>query len=256
MIYLYGLTDIPEENVRAALADCEGLAGPLEFAAAGSWTLIHSPHPDPEVPPKRRLMLAHTRVLERLIDLGTVLPARFGLLAGSLDEALALIHAQAERVRDQFDRVRGCREIGVRVSFARDIALKAALAHDAQLAQERLRLAHMGPEAHFAMAAFGGKLADHLDRRRAAAQKALLKGLAPFVRAHVLRRPETDTEVLRAEFLVEEQQQELLLSEVSRQAAKLDFAPGADPQITVIAPVPMYHFVRLSLSPEPETEIA
>ena len=56
--------------------------------------------------------------------------------------------------------------------------------------------------------------------------------------------------MLRAEFLISADAQAEFVTAVEAAAARLDFAPGAAPAIQIIGPVPMYNFVRLSLTPE------
>mgnify|MGYP001794210923 CR=1 FL=1 len=250
MIYLYGLFEGEKVALEQALAGSNGLQNIPEIASVGSWHLVHSQHDDAEILPKRRLLLAHTKVLERMISVGTVLPARFGLVAQDLVTATSLITAQTDLVAAEFDKVRGHVELGVRVSIDREAALDATLAEHADLSDERDALAGKGPEAHFAIAEFGGRLAEQLDRRRGKGQRTLLDALVPLARAHVLRKPEDDYEVLRAEFLISADAQAEFVTAVEAAAARLDFAPGAEPAIQIIGPVPMYNFVRLSLTPE------
>lgn len=256
MIYLYGLIETPQPQLASDLADVPGLQGPVQTHAIGPWTLVFSDHDSAEILPKRRLLLAHTRVLEALLAYGTVLPARFGLVASGLATVEAMILAKASVLTAEFARVHGCFELGIRIKFDRQPALAATLAEDSALLRTRDQLAKLGPEAHFAMAEFGGKLADRLDRRRGAAQQTLLRSLVPLCRSHVLRKPEDDTEVLRAEFLILAQDQHGFIAAVEAAALACTFAPGCEPDIQVIGPVPMYNFVRLSLALDAEDEAA
>lgn len=248
MIYLYGLFEGTHVDLSAALADVRGLQNPTKICAIDDWFLVYSAHDNAEILPKRRYMLAHTQVLERMITAGTVLPARFGLVAETLTGANDLIMAQRAPVAAAFDRVRGHVELGLRVSFPRDAALDATLAGNTALQSERVALIGKGPEVHFAIAEFGGRLADQMDRRRGLAQRTLLNALVPLAADHVLRKPEEDTEVLRAEFLVQMAAQDDFIAALEDAVASLDFAPGAAPQIQVIGPAPMYNFVQLSLT--------
>ena len=256
MIYLYGLFEGARDDLKEAISRLRGLQGDLCIAEMAPWSLVYSSHDDKEVLPKRRHMLTHTKVLEAMIDKGTVLPARFGLVADDLAHVKDLITAQAPLVAREFERVRGCVELGVRVSFPRQVALDATLAENAALRSERDALSKAGAEAHFAIAEFGGRLAEHLDRRRGAAQKALLNTLVSHVRDHVLRKPEEDTEVLRAEFLIPSDAQSAFTSTVEAAVSSLGFAPDAEPVIQIIGPVPMYNFVNLSLALVPDEEAA
>lgn len=248
MIYLYGLVEANPDMLRSSLNGVPGLQGPLDVSALEGWSLVHSEQDDAEILPKRRLMLTHTRALEQMLNCGAVLPARFGLVARDVAETAELVAAQIPRIAAEFDRIRGAVELGLRVSFPRQTALEATLAQFPELAQQRDALAHRGAEARYAIAEFGGRLAEAIDRRRGAAQSTLVAALSPRVRDHVLRAPDADCEVLRAEFLVDMDTQAEFEAHVEDAVSRLDFAPGAEPLIQIVGPVPVYNFVQLNLS--------
>lgn len=256
MIYLYGLAETGTSVAKTALDGTMGLQSTVEVSPLGPWALIHSAQDDAEILPRRKLMLAHTRVLERLLPIAPVLPARFGLVAASLDEATDLITSQHDKIASAFDRIRGCVELGVRVSFDRSKALEATLEQKSALRKERDTLSLRGAEARFAVADFGGRLAEQLDRRRGDAQRTLLNALKPLARDHVLRAPDSDAQALRAEFLVDADNQETFTTALQKTAAALPFAPHAEPEIQIIGPAPFYNFVQLYLSPPQEEEAA
>ncbi|MEM8539120.1 MAG: GvpL/GvpF family gas vesicle protein, partial [Pseudomonadota bacterium] len=246
MIYLYGLVDADTTTVAQALDGYQGLQAPVAVAQAGAWAIVHSAQDAEEILPKRRLMLAHTRVVEQMLTAGPVLPARFGLVAQDLEQTCALVAARQEDITAAFAKIRGAVEVGVRIRFPRDAALAATLAADPALAAERDRLQSAGVEAHYAMAGFGGKLAEQLDRRRGAAQRALLSDLVPRAADHLLRAPEDDTEVLRAEFLIAENRLAEFEAAVQAAAMALAFAADAEPTIQIVGPVPAYNFIQLN----------
>lgn len=256
MIYLYGLAEADAWDLSGVLDGLHGLQAPLEVTTVGGWALVHSEQDDQEILPRRRLMLTHTRVVEQMLTGGTVLPARFGLVADSLGQARALVEGRADVIAREFDRIRGAVELGLRIRFPKEAALTATLAEAPDLRREKERLSGRGAEAHYAIAEFGGRLADRVDRRRGKAQAALLSALKPLARDHVLRAPEEDTEVLRAEFLVDRDAQDAFEAAALEAARKLDFAPGEDPAIQLVGPVPVYNFVRLSLSVEADEAAA
>lgn len=251
MIYLYGLVEAPTSHVADAIAGLPGLQGAPQAIAAGPWTLVQSKQDTADILPKRRLMLAHTRVLEHMLPLGPVLPARFGMVAESCLQAVAMIGRHATSITTAFNQIRGAAEISVRVEMPRQAALEATLAANPALRQRRDALANSGPGAHFDIAAFGETLADHLDRRRGAAQATLLKALTPIAKDHVLQAPDADTVVLRAAFLVDTTRMAAFEKTLAATTAALPFAPAADPTIQIIGPAPAYNFVRLHLSHDP-----
>ena len=198
MFYIYGLSNVAEDIIASCLHDRQGLQAPLEHAAVADWTLIYSEHDNQEILPKRKNLLIHTRTLELVLPLGSILPARFGLIANDVAQIARLIGDQSEQIAKAFDRVQGAVELGVRVSFPRQAAIDATLREDPALSSERDYLSKKSRHAHFEVAEFGGRLADQLDRRRGLAQRSILSALLPLEKDHVLRKPEDDTEVLRA----------------------------------------------------------
>lgn len=246
-VYLYAL--VSPGDALSDLARLTGVTpGPVQAADAGPYRLIYGAHDGSDILPARRRMLAHTRVLEALMARTTVLPMRFGIVADDLAEAQRLVAAQTAAIAPQMERLGGHVEVGLRVAWPREAALAELLRADPALATERDRLMGRGAEAHFDRIALGRRVAEALDRRRTAAQHALLPAVRASCADHVLRAPEEDVEALRVECLVAEDGQDRLAAAVAEAAARLDFAPAAEPTVRVIGPVPPFHFVDLALS--------
>lgn len=251
MIYLYGLIDAAAPDVTAAIADLPGVQSSPRAVGLGDWTLVVSDQDAAEILPKRRLLLAHTHVLEHMLPLGPVLPARFGMVGRDIQQAEAMVTTNATSITQAFNQIRSAVELSIRIAFPRQAALEATLAAHPALAVRRDALARNKSAGHFEIAQFGETLADELDRRRATAQTTLLGTLKPLVRDYVLQKPDADNVALRAAFLVDANAIADFEAAVQAATATLSFAPGADPTIQIIGPAPAYHFVRLILSPDP-----
>ncbi len=180
----------------------------------------------------------------------TILPARFGLLSDSIELVSRLVEEKAVEISEEFKKMLGCIELGVRVSFQRDAALAATLKLDQTLFAERNRLSQMGREGYFLRAEFGRSLAETLEKRRGLAQKALISGLRPYIKDYVVRAPETDVEVVRLEVLIEDRLEGEFILAVEDLARNSLFAPESEPLVQIIGPAPVYNFVKLSLSVE------
>jgi hypothetical protein len=245
-MYLYGLLEPGHPVDLAALAALEGVTGPIGVMDLSTALLVYGPAASGDILPRRRLMLAHARVLETLTGQGAVLPMRFGMRA-DIAAVTSVLSAQAAQISAEFDTVRGCAEFGIRVSFPREPALSATIAQDPALDAERARLTGRGAAARMETAEFGRMLAERLDRRRAASQRALLAVLAPELAGHILRSPEEDVQVLAIDALVHQTCAEGLAARVEDLARTSAFAPGAEPRVKVVGPGPAYSFVRLKL---------
>lgn len=72
---------------------------------------IHSPR----VRPERRNLMAHRAVLQHLMDAGSLLPMRFGVIAASAPAVRNLLATNAGAIGEQMERVAGRLEMGLRV---------------------------------------------------------------------------------------------------------------------------------------------
>lgn len=247
-LYLYGIGARPGPDLTAAIDAVTGITGTPPFVLElGERAVIASHHPGGEILQTRRRMLAHTRVLEAAMSAVPVLPMRFGLVGGTEAEVAGLVAAHEHEIEAQLARIAGRVEIGLRVSFPREAALSALLSDHGELIAERDRLQRRGADAHFERIELGRRVAEVLDRRRTDAQAALAARVAPLCERHVLRPPEEDVEVLRAECLVAREDEPGFAEAIAREAAQSAFAPGAEPLIRLVGPVPPFHFVDLSL---------
>lgn len=247
MIYLYGLINVPKLPSNALL-EMTGLQFVPMEVSLGCWSLVYEVHDGSDVEPRRRQLLAHTRVVERMMQFGTVLPARFGLVAQSIEMVAKLVEEKAASIAEEFEKLRNCVELGLRVSYPREAALAATLQSDPALLAQRARLVGQGAEAYFARAEFGRRLAEALDIRRGVAQKAIISALRSQLKDFVLRSPETDVEVLRMEVLVHASQEERIAAMLDELARCSNFAPSSEPLIQIVGPAPVYNFVKLSLA--------
>ncbi|ACM03608.1 GvpL/GvpF family gas vesicle protein [Cereibacter sphaeroides] len=251
MIYLYGLLEEPASG-HEVLAGMAGVTGPIALAGLPGGILIYSSATEADILPRRRLLLAHTQVLEAAAWFGNLLPMRFGMMASNLAEVEVMLASRLTELCAAFDRVRDRVELGLRLSFPREPALAATLATAPDLAAERARLLTLRKPDPMAQAEFGRRLAERLDARRGEAQRFLLQSLRPLWVDHRLRVPESDVQVFAVDVLVEDGAQDRLAAALVKAAADCRFAPRVEPALRVIGPVPMFNFVDLVLSPHSE----
>lgn len=256
MIYLYGLLHPDAALSAASLDTLAGVTGPIKARQLPEGWLLYGDAETDDILPKRRVLLAHTRVLEAVLQHGTVLPMRFGMFAASLDEVARLVAARAKDITASFNRLQGQVEFGLRISFPRDPALAATLSDAPRLQAERDRLSRYSKPPQFDVAEFGRRLAEALDLRRAEVQKALVSALAPDWTEYVLKSPDSDVQVLAADVLIPAADQATLAHRAEAAASQLAaFAEGHEPEVRLVGPVPAYSFVRLSLA-EPAQQAA
>ena len=247
MIYLYGLLEPGTQAQSDAFLDVPPQLGTLELVDAGAATLICGRSAEGTIRAKRRNLLAHAKILETAAEFGTVLPMRFGMTVRDTDEVARQLSSKARDVACEFDRLRGQEELGIRVAFPREAALEATIAVEPALARERDRLLAQGTPDRMKAAEFGRRIGERLERRRTDAQREILSRLGDAWREQVVRTPEEDVQILSADVLVPRNGQEKLAADVEHAAASSRFAPGSEPQVRIIGPMPPYSFVRLAL---------
>ena len=145
-------------------------------------------------------------------------------------------------------------ELGIRITAQETAALKATLTQIPDLQQAHTRLSR-GAD-HFQKVEFGRKLGEAMARRRADAQKTALASLVPNTVEHVLRAPEHDTEVLRADILIERDHIAAVTESVEKMCAELDFAAPEPCDAKIVGPGPAFSFVDLVLDEGPGSKAA
>ena len=251
-LYVYGLirgADAPAARARiAGHGPVAGLAAPL-ITPLGPVAALVSPAgpegPPDEILPLRRNLLAHARLLEAVLPVGPVLPVAFGHVSPAAEALAATLAPRADELAARLDRLDGRAEYGVHVAGDRERALAAIAADEPDLAARLAAAA--GPAGHYRRIEIGRRVAEALDRRRAAAGRALLEALCPLAEAHVLKPPEEDVDLLRAVFLLEMTGEAAFAERLEAAAAALDFTPWREARIRLVGPAPASHFVSIRL---------
>ncbi|MEO0761213.1 MAG: GvpL/GvpF family gas vesicle protein [Pseudomonadota bacterium] len=216
------------------------------------------------VPQRRRYMRAHTRLLEVVGAHATVLPMRFGTIADDEPALREAIRPEAARIARLLETMEGQRAYGLSVRLTRERLVGRAMAARPDLRRERDRLSRQPGVTRATAMTFGRHVGDAVATERRRLEKAILAGLRPAVDDLVLRAPESDEQVLRAEIRLDRSREPSLddvIQEIARQiggdAAPVAPASGpadegatadAPPAIRLVGPAPLYAFVDLRLS--------
>jgi hypothetical protein len=248
MIYLYGVMPVGPAAPYPMIRGLDGVTGPVDTVVTPMGVVVFGRTEETEFAPKRRYLMAHARVLEACQAVGDLLPMRFGMTALDEDQIVRTLQLNAAEIEAQFLRISGQVEFGVKITYPREAALQATIDADPALGLEHRQLAGMDRPPHFAVADFGRRLAEALDRRRTNAQRAILPGLVGLCRDHVLAKPEEDVQVLNLHALAPREMADDLARAAEAEARASGFVPSIDPQVKLIGPEPPFHFVDVSLS--------
>jgi hypothetical protein len=208
----------------------------LRTVTAGPLCAVVSDAPE-DLRPKRRDIIAHQEVQERLMADGTALPMRFGLMAAD-DEAVRLaLEQNADDYTDRLQTLEGCVEYNLKASQEEDALLRQIL-RESNVARElndKIRSGNASPDASLRL---GELVAQEVDARQEALATGVREALRPFARRLESSHP-TGSDFLSVSFLVAEDQEEAFLTAELSVAHQL----GDDFNFRLNGPLPPYSFV-------------
>lgn len=185
---------------------------------------------------KRRDLMAHEMVLERMCEQGVTLPMRFGFVAESDDSVAYAVAANAEAYCELLSDLDGRIEINVKATHHEDAVLTELLTADEELraANDALRTHGGGQQERIK---FGQRVAAALDIRRKADAERLLGPLRTLAVAESVG-PEVDNCFVNTSFLV----QRTDASVFDKAIRDLQGQLGAVMEISARGPLPPYSF--------------
>jgi hypothetical protein len=226
-LYLYGITRPRELPKR--LAD-QGIT----LVAAENHAAVVSDLHDGPVEATRRNLLAHADVVEQLHEEAVVLPARFGYVLESRDEALELI-AMPE-IEELLERHKQTCELTLRGKYEESVLAEVGgglqSLRDAYRAQPSVELG----------IALGEAVGEQLAGRRAHDASLVLDELRPLVLDVVTGDPAGEFAAFDLALLAERDAVKEIETRVESLAARL--SPPL--HFRLVGPLPPYSFVRLA----------
>lgn len=180
---------------------------------------------------KRRDLLRHAEVVQRVFERAPVVPLQFGaVLDDVVDELLEPRHDELAGLLTEFD---GLAELTVRATFREDDLLRTLLREQPQLARLRQTASPVQ---------LGEAVARALAARRDAQADEIVRALRRHVRSTAVDELRTELDVFRGAFLVERKRVKRVDAEVERLAR----AHAATTSYKLTGPLPPHHFVRLA----------
>lgn len=240
--YLYCIIRCAEPRQFAARGIGEEGAA-VHTIVAGDLAAVVSDSPVIEYDSSRRNMMAHTKVLEEVMQEFTILPVRFGIIAPSADVIREqLLGRRAGEIADLLGRLDGRQEVGLKAFWFEDVAFQEIIAEHAPIRALRDRLAGRSPEqTYYERIKLGEMIEQAITRKRAADAATILARLRP--RAQDLRTNTilTDRMVLNAAFLIDRADGPLFEQAIQ----ELDLEMGQRLVFKFVSSAPPYNFVDL-----------
>src|SRR5690242_7996584 len=130
-MYVYGVAERGQTLRGTGVVDAA--VGTVEH---GSLAAIVSPVPSLHLRAKRRDILAHQDVLQRVFAKGTVIPFRFGTVFAGEDAVVSeLLEPRHDDFARLLERLDGVVELSVRAYYVEDAALREIIRDDAKVAR-------------------------------------------------------------------------------------------------------------------------
>ncbi|XRQ15166.1 GvpL/GvpF family gas vesicle protein [Actinomadura welshii] len=241
--YVYGVT----RSGTALPADVRGLDDlPVTLVEDGGvCAAIVSDLPQGRALGERADLVAHQRVLNSLVDAGTVvLPFRFG--AAMADRAAVekeLLAGNSERFGHVLDQLDGMIELRLKATYVQDTVLREIMSGDREIAELSRRLREVPPDAadaaYYDRVRLGELIAQSMEQMRETDARTLLDAAAPAAEAAVAKTPAREEDVVDASFLVRADRRD----QFERTVDKLARDHAERVKVRLIGPLPPYDFV-------------
>ncbi|MEU1127119.1 GvpL/GvpF family gas vesicle protein [Streptomyces sp. NPDC005899] len=219
----------------------EGLSGvgdppsELRTLKAGDLCAVVSDAP-PGLRAKRRDLVAHQSVLERLMAEGAALPMRFGLVGPDDDQVLEALEREREGYTTRLAELDGRLEYNLKVARDEEGLLREIL-HDSGEARELTEYTRRNPGAQDKMMALGELVAKEVQVRQDAAGRDIASALVPAAERTSEGEP-TTKHFLNVSYLVRREDAAAFSQAVHDEAERW----GDEYEFRLNGPLPPYSF--------------
>ncbi|NYI05062.1 GvpL/GvpF family gas vesicle protein [Allostreptomyces psammosilenae] len=234
-VYVYAVTDASHPLRLDGLPGVGDPPGELRTVRGGPLAAVVSDAPG-ELRPKRRDLVAHQDVQERLIADGTALPLRFGLVAPDDAAVKAELTERAEHYQQRLRELRGRVEFNLKVGREEESLLREILL-DTPRARELNDAIRAGQDTQETRMALGELVAQEVQARQEAFARDVVDALRPVAHREFVSPAKDD--LVNASFLVDHDRAE----EFAAAERKLADQYGEDYRFRLRGPLPPYSFV-------------
>jgi Gas vesicle synthesis protein GvpL/GvpF len=246
MRYIYGVV---RENEQKSF-DVDPLPGgaSVETGPANSGlAFISSDIGDTKPRASRANLLAHTRVLEAVMQQADVLPVRFGTMIESDEDGERVLAKNAAEFARAFAEVEGRYEISLKINWAHDRIFDEVMEDNPTLRHERdmLNASHQG---QYSKIDFGKKVEAAVAQIRAIDCGMIVSALQPLSDKMIESPMLDDTMVANLSFLVHRDQ----LAWFDAGIEKVDLMHRDRWKFRYVGPMPTFSFVDLKIDFNPE----
>jgi hypothetical protein len=213
---------------------------------AGGLAAVVSDSPLMEYDRSRRYMLAHTVVLEEVMQEFTILPVRFGVVAPSAEAIREqVLTRRHDELTGLLARMDGRVELGIKALWQEEQVLREIM-EDGPPNVQRLRDKIRGQSveaSYYDKLNLGEAIEAALADKREEDGRKILSRLIPLADEHKINPLQVDRMVVNAAFLVQRERQ----AQFDAAIEQLDQDMGSRLTFKYVGPVPPYNFVSLAI---------
>lgn len=227
----------------------QGLAGcPIRVVRDGDLAAIVSDSLTDQYDITLDNVTAHERVIEQTMTRADVLPASFGIVAGSDQELReGLLQLESGELHRQLEIVKNRVELGVKALWEQSALFAEIAAEDSQIQALRDQIIGTTPEQTYDIRIQLGELTDAaIQRMRERDSAAILNVLSPLAEGTRTNRIITDMMILNAAFLVDKNR----VAAFEQQIKALEQSYAGRVIFQYAGPLPPYNFVSIVVGGE------
>ena len=198
----------------------------------------------------RRNMMAHTLVLEEVMEEFDILPVRFGTVAPSVEAVEKLLLARRyDELTQLLGQMRNRVELGLKAFWYEGVAFKEIAEEDEKIRKMRDALEGRSlDETYYERIRLGEAVEKAMNAKRQQDEETILSRIRPLVHKTRTNKIISDRMVLNAAFLVDAAKE----ADVDAEVQALDEEFGERLMFKYVGPVPPYNFVDITVNWEAE----
>ncbi|NTV63928.1 MAG: GvpL/GvpF family gas vesicle protein [Oscillochloris sp.] len=206
---------------------------------------VVSDSPYEEYDSSRRNMLAHTRVLEAVMQQYTILPICFGVVAPDADTiSERLLVRSYNDLEAQLDELDGRIELGLKAFWTDEQFFRSLADQDPGIRTLRQSIVGRPPErTYYDRIRLGELVEQAVAQRRYEESERILASLRPLARSVIVHPVLTDRMLVNASFLINRSEE----AHFDQAVRDLDANVGPQVLFKYVGPVPPYNFVNLNV---------
>ncbi len=212
----------------------------IEFKAKRPFTVYDSLAKEQTV----KDLVTHQFVIEKVMELFTIIPVKFGTMVETEDEAIKFLEKGYALLSNELRKMEGKIELDVVASWDLQKIMPAIYRHNPQIQAKQQEIAAKGAKVSVEDKITLGKLiAELLKAQKAAYHQLILQTLKEGTVEACLHDLASDEMIFNAAFLLEKKNEELFNKAVTDLDQKLENTVN----FRVVGPLPMYSFSTILL---------